>query len=246
MPELTYSSAKKTCAIMQPYLFPYIGYFQLIEKSEIFVFYDNASYIKSGWINRNLLANHGTKSRFTLPVLNSSSNTMICNIKCHVSDLWLSKLERTLWHFYRGAKHFRKASELTITVFSDFIDRTNTSIADISTASVKSVCEYIGLEKKFIKSSELSISNTKDKSDSLILICKTTSSSQYINMIGGSALYDKNYFKKSGINLVFLRPTLNPYYQGDYEFLPGLSVIDLLMHLDPQNIRQMVTEGAIT
>ena len=246
MLNLAYSSAKKTCAIMQPYLFPYIGYFQLIEKSEIFVFYDNACYIKRGWINRNSLSNYGTSSRFTLPVIKSSQNTMICNIKCHVSDLWLSKLEKTLWHFYRGAKYFRKASDLTITVFSDFIDKTNISIADISIASVKSVCEYIGLEKKFIKSSELSISNAQDKSDSLILICKRTSSSQYINMIGGSVLYDKNYFKKSGINLVFLRPTLIPYHQGDYEFLPGLSVIDLLMHLDPQNIHQMATEGTIT
>ena len=219
--------------------------FSINRKAEIFVFYDNTSYTKRGWINRNLLSNRGTKSRFTLPVLESSQNTMICNIKCHVSDHWLSKLEKTLWHFYSGAKYFRKASDLTITVFSDFIDRTNVSISDISIASVKSVCEYVGLEKKFIKSSQLSSSNTKNKSDSLIQICKRTGSSQYINMIGGSVLYDKNYFKESGVNLFFLRPTLKSYYQGDYEFLPCLSVIDLLMHLDPQDIHHMVSEGTI-
>ena len=65
-------------------------------------------------------------------------------------------------------------------------------------------------------------------------------------MIGGSLLYDKNYFRKSGIDLLFLRPKLNNYYQGDFAFLPGLSVIDLMMHLDREQIRHMVTDGFIT
>lgn len=246
MLNLALSPKKKACAVMQPYLFPYIGYFQLIEKSSTFVYYDDVSYIKKGWINKNTLSNRGKKTRLTLPVNKSSQNNLICNIKCHVSHFWFSKLEKTLWHFYKDAPNYSKVSELTLTVFSSFLDREDSFIADISIASIKIVCEYIGLERKFLKSSELTVSDTKNKSDRLILICKKTRINKYINMIGGSVLYDKHYFKKSGIDLVFLKPQLNPYYQGDFDFVPSLSVIDSMMHLDREHIQHMVADGIIT
>ena len=230
---------------MQPYLFPYIGYFQLIEKSNIFVYYDDVFYIKRGWINKNVLSNRGTKARFTLPVVQPSQNTLICDIKSHVSRIWLSKFEKSLWHFYKDAKHYSKISDIILTVFGAFLEKNDITIADISIASVKTVCEYIGIEKEFIISSELSVPDAQNKSDRLILICKKLNSN-HINMIGGSILYDRNYFRRSGIDLVFLKPKLTPYYQGDFEFLPGLSVIDLMMHLDRQQIQQMVTGGILT
>ena len=58
----------KRLAIMQPYIFPYIGYFQLIADVDIFIVYDNIKYTKKGWINRNRMLQYGKDIMFSLPL----------------------------------------------------------------------------------------------------------------------------------------------------------------------------------
>ena len=69
---------ERKVAIMQPYLFPYIGYFQLITAVDMFVLYDNIKYTKKGWINRNRLLQNGVDAMFSIPLKNAPDHLNVC------------------------------------------------------------------------------------------------------------------------------------------------------------------------
>src|SRR5688572_18113469 len=93
-------------AIMQPYFFPYLGYFQLIYASDKFVFYDDVNYIKSGWINRNRLLLNGEAKYFTVPLSGASSYSKISRVGINQQNpKWRSNMIDTFRMAYRHAEY---------------------------------------------------------------------------------------------------------------------------------------------
>lgn len=217
-------------AIMQPYIFPYIGYFQLLSAVDQFVFYDDVNFIKQGWINRNKILINGKESVFTIPIKKASSFELIIQTELHpqLYNKWLTKFFRTLNQSYGKSPYFDEVFPIIKRVFQQEFS----NISELSAHSVIEVSKYLELEKKF-HSSNIDFLETKglDRADRLIAITKKLSGVEYINALGGRELYHKSYFRQNQISLKFLEPKLITYNQLNTEnFTPGLSIIDILFN----------------
>lgn len=212
---------------MQPYLFPYIGYFQMIKHVDSFVFYDDVNFIKGGWINRNRILINKKDFLITVPLKNPSQNNLIKNIEISSSnyDTWKKKTLRAIEHSYRKASYFESTYHLISTVLNHKFEK----ISDLAIESITTVSSHLDLKVNFITSSEKYNNKTLERSDRLIDICNQENIKTYINPISGQELYNKEYFLRQKINLNFINPLPIKYHQFKNNFIPNLSIIDILM-----------------
>lgn len=227
-----------TIAIMQPYLFPYIGYFQLIKAVDKFVFYDDVNFIKRGWINRNRILVSGKDFMFTVPLQKTSQNNLILNsyIKQEAYNEWRDKLYVTIDLNYKKAPYFDDAFR----IITNVLNQNTTSISELAIESIKQVSEYLELNTLFIKSSETYNNRSLERQERLIAICKSENASHYVNAIGGQELYTKESFEKENIKLNFIKPLPIEYKQFNNDFVPWLSIIDVLMFNSKEEIKLML------
>lgn len=208
-------------AIMQPYFFPYIGYFQLINSVDTFVIYDDVNYIKGGWINRNYIISNNGKSIFTLPLISSSSNKKINEIEISKNH----KLIKTIEYNYKRAPYFQEIQP----VISDILNSESYNLAKFLENQIKIICKRLEIETKILVSSSLNKNNLLKGEEKVIDICKSLNATSYINSPGGKQLYSENKFFSEGIELRFIEPCIVPYTQYGSNFEKNLSVIDVLM-----------------
>ncbi len=216
-----------TLAIMQPYIFPYIGYFQLVQAADKFVFYDDVNFIRQGWINRNNLLLNGAPHLFTVPLEKQSPNNLINEVAISAAlyERWKDKFYKTLEQAYRKAPHYATVLELIKAVMESSV----THIGELAKKSIELTSRYMGLDTEFVQSSTL-YENAELKSATRVLdICAKEGATVYINPIGGQELYNKELFREHGIDLYFLKAGATPYTQLKNEFVPYLSIIDVLM-----------------
>src|SRR6266513_539316 len=214
-------------AIMQPYFFPYLGYFQLIFASDKFVFYDDVNYIKGGWINRNRILLDGESRFFTVPLRGASSFLPINRVGVNDQNpKWRGKMLDTLRMAYRSAPY----REIGVRLLGRVLASRCESIADLALASVQTVLEYLGLVRDFVPSSQAYNNQHLKAQDRILDICRKENADVYINAIGGANLYEADKFALQGCDLKFLRPQLPEYSQGAEHFVPGLSILDVIMH----------------
>ncbi|TAN68260.1 MAG: hypothetical protein EPN17_09500 [Methylobacter sp.] len=212
-------------AIMQPYLFPYIGYFQLLNAVDKFVFYDDVSFIKQGWINRNRLLISGVPRYFTIPISRASATKEIKDILISKKLRWQNKLSNTLYHSYSKAAYYPRINCL----FNDVILANECFIAEMAKHSIIAVAEYLGINASFISSSS-QYHNAELKGVNRILdICRQENADIYLNLPGGCKLYDHSMFARFGIELQIIQPSIDTYKQFNGAFHPGLSILDVLM-----------------
>ena len=223
-------------ALMQPYLFPYIGYFQLVSKVDRFVFYDDVNYIKNGWINRNRLGLNGEPRYFTVPLNNASPFQKICDVVIVPPAIWRRKLYESIRHSYSRAPHFAAVSTLVQRVF----DMDTCHIGQLAKTSVRKVAEYLDLATEFIDSSEPYDNSDLSGTKRVLDICIREQATAYYNVPGGRALYESASFAEHGVQLRFVEPLPFEYAQGGPGFLPSLSIIDVLMYNDPARVRGLL------
>lgn len=210
------------CAVMQPYIFPYLGYYQLVQASDVFIFYDDVTYIKQGYINRNSILANGAIQRFTIPVLNPSSNAIIHDLDYGDSK----KILKTFDQAYSRSLNFKDIFPIIEQVLTD----KNRSISHINRLSVELVFEYLGIDKIFKFASELDYNRDKDRADRLIELSKIFECDTYLNSMGGREMYTPAYFEKFDIKLGFIENHFLKYQQLKTDvFSPHLSIIDILM-----------------
>lgn len=219
---------------MQPYLFPYIGYFQMINAVDVFVFYDDVNYIKKGWINRNRILVNGKDKLFTIPLKDASQNKMINEVDIFLETPEVRKILETIKQNYKKAPFFSEVFPIIENVFSS----PSSTIGDLAKLSIKAVNEYLGITT-VLKRSSVDFADTKglERAERLVAICKKTEAEQYINAIGGQELYTKQYFASQGIDLKFIKSEPIVYKQFDNEFVPWLSIIDVLMFNSVEEIK---------
>lgn len=225
-------------AVMQPYLFPYLGYFQLIASVDVFVYYDDVNYIKGGWINRNRLLLNDAPFYFTVPCQQASPNKLICDIDTALNEKQGRKLLFLFSQSYARAPYVKQVMPILEDVFSTY----NANLSEFTIKSIMSVCEYLGIEKEWRVSSKQDYNSDLPREQRLIDICKTEGCNVYHNPIGGQELYTKEMFSPSGIELKFVKNHLPTYTQRKNEFVPGLSIIDILMFNDKKTVLQMMEQ----
>jgi hypothetical protein len=226
-------------AIMQPYIFPYLGYFQLVNCVDTFVFYDDVNFIKRGWINRNKILINGKEVLLSFPCVKPSQNKLIKDVEINFGSKEYLKIFETIKQSYKNAPYYIQVTNLLELIFKKEYE----NISELASTSVIMISEYLNLNTEFLYSS-ISFKETKgqDRADRLINITKSQGRHHYVNALGGQEIYSQSHFLKKGIKLNFLRPTIQPYKQFDNEFISNLSIIDVLMFNSTEKVKYMLNE----
>ena len=229
-------------AIMQPYLFPYIGYFQLINAVDVFVLYDDVNFRKQSWINRNKIMLNGKEHTFTIPCRGVSSNKLINEIELDKTKDFALNFFKLIQHGYEKKAPFY---EETLAVLKKVFNTSEQySIADLNYSSIVHICEYLDIQTEIKIASEAVPQTRKLKGVNRIYsICKAYNALTYLNAQGGTELYNKSDFSKEGLKLHFLIPKTNAleYKQlNTAAFTPWLSIIDVLMNNSKSQCQKML------
>ncbi len=223
---------------MQPYFFPYLGYFQLISAVDKFIIYDDVNYINRGWINRNNILINGKANLINVPLSNASQNKLIKDTFVVDDIKWKKKLIKTVEQSYLKAPYF----ENTILILKQTLNEGVNNISSLNHLSIKLICNYLEIETEIINSSTRYNNCEIRGQDRIINICKKENATHYINPIGGLSMYENNKFISHNLILSFLQPHLVPYKQYKNEFVPGLSIIDSLMFCSKSEIRDTLLQ----
>ncbi|GAA4267999.1 WbqC family protein [Hyunsoonleella aestuarii] len=222
-------------AIMQPYFFPYIGYFQLIHAVDIFVIYDDVNFIKQSWITRNNILVKNEAFRINLIVEGASSYKKINQISRIVENKkWLKTIEQS----YRKAPFFSAVYPLV----REIALNEEKSISRFLMMTLQRIAQYLDIQTTFKLSSELKKDDNLKAQDKVIAICKALNAIHYINATGGQNLYNKDDFNANQITLNFINTKPITYKQYDNQFIPWLSIIDVLMFNEKDEVKELLKQ----
>lgn len=227
--------------IMQPYFFPYLGYFSLINHSDEIILLDTVQFIRHGWIERNRILKPGDGWQYiSIPLEKHSRETLIKDIRIVNGEEWTQRIIRQLEHYKKKAPNYIS----TIDFVRDSLNFNTDSITDLNMHLLKETCNYLSIGSKIEVFSEmkLKIEPINGPGDWALNISRSLQATEYINPIGGVEIFDRQAFNKAGIKLSFLKINLNKYNQGRGEFESGLSIIDIMMFNSPEEIRRLLNE----
>lgn len=222
--------------IMQPYFFPYIGYWQLLNAVDRYVILDDVNFIKKGWINRNRILNTDKDEFIRITVEKISQNRRINEHYLFEKDKCFELLLKTIRENYSKAPYFDRVYALIEHILSFEGD----NVADFLSFQIAEICRYLNIHTEIMRSSMLQKDESLKAQDRIIDVCRRLGADEYYNAIGGAELYDSESFMRAGIQLHFLRAKLSEYKQFGAPFIPGLSIIDVMMFNDRDAVMQQL------
>lgn len=217
---------------MQPYFFPYIGYFQLIHAVDTYINLDHVSFMKRSYMTRNTLKNN---TPINISVSGGSQNKSCKEVTVLADKKWFSTFSKTLETLYRKELNYASILKEIIEPWKNNIELLNRplSISEFNFSSIYYICEYLECTRRFYSSAGIT---DKKKNEGLQDIAKHYKADTYINAIGGQKLYTKEDFASQGINLYFIK-------MGDVEFdNQYASILDLLFRYPKEHIKQQLTK----
>lgn len=232
-------------AIMQPYFFPYLGYFQLIKNSDTFILLDDVQYIRHGWVNRNRILKPEQDWQYILvPLQEHEQTTLIKEIKVQDNDIWKDKILRQIQHYKRKSPFYLNTKIL----LEECFNHTDTSITRLNGFYLEKVCNYIRLPLNLKISSleNYNYSNVHTAGDWALKICQQIEGTEYLNPINGKEIFNPQDFSNANIELCFLNCTDISYSQRRNGIIElGLSIIDVLMFNSPEQIHNLLEKCEI-
>lgn len=231
-------------AVMQPYFFPYIGYFQLINAVDLFVVYDDGLMFEAGYIRRNSIMSHDHQGRqpIILPKNHSTSYRRINETDRADSKKDIRKILTTLKIVYSKAPYLAQV----LPMIEDIFNYPERNLVKFLMYELQSVCRYIGITTRFALSSEVSKEGLEHVEEKVFRICDHFGIHDYINPIGGTEFYKKEYWAENGVLLSFIHRNEEICYQQFKEpFVKDLSIIDIMMFNSPEEIRKLLKQYTI-
>lgn len=225
-------------ALMQPYFFPYLGYFQLIHSVDEFVIFDQTQYIRRSWITRNRILNaHKESIYINVPVYKAPRETKIKDIHINHENNWQEKIIQQL-QYYKNAPNFNEVLEFVRECLNIKIE----CISQFNTMIIKKTCNLFNINTNITVLSEKlpSIKKANEADEWGIITTKALHGTTYNNAIGGKEFYDPQKYIDNGLDIQFIQPTLKPYNQFNQKFISGLSIIDIMMFNDVDTINKMM------
>jgi len=211
---------------MQPYFFPYLGYFQLISAVDIWVNMDHAAFKKKGFMHKNTLKDD---QPIRVPLIGASQNLNTREIGVNLDPKLWSKLRNTLHHKYHKAPYYERA----MSFLNAALESAPTSLAALNFELITALVKYLGMDTTLV---ETSIGRTqKSKADGMIDIAQQFGATTIINPIGGQAIYEKGYFQERGIRLQFIKMRLEGAH---YEY----SIFHHLCYSTPEDLKRLLGE----
>ena len=202
-------------AIMQPYLFPYLGYFQLINSVDTFIILDDVNYITRGWINRNKIMINGAEKYITIPLEKQSQNKLICDQYFYWDDQWKNKILKSIRHAYGKALFYCEIFPMINFLFEN---KGHQSLSEFNYQCLKTISDRLEINVKYNFSSKCDSATDKKNSKRIVNLCQKFHTDIYVNAIGGKELYTQKDFYP--ITLRFIKRLDNEN---------NLSIIDILM-----------------
>lgn len=221
-------------AIMQPTYFPWLGYFAMIDSVDVFVFLDSVQLVKRSWQVRNRIKQNDRELMLAIPVHTDCRDTRICDALI-VETQWKDKHLKTIAQSYAKTPYYDEIMPLINKVFSI----KNNNLASFNESIIVEISDYLGIETKFYKSSELKeLEGTKDQL--LVNICKALEINTYLSARGSADYIERDNeagaFADSGIVLEYQNYNHPTYNQVGKEFLPYMCIVDALFNCGKQTI----------
>ena len=223
----------------QPYFIPYIGYWQLINSVDVFKISDDYNYIKHGWISKNRILVNGKPSDFRIELSKASSNKLITDIE--LGEISVKNKLKALMFAYGKAPYYENGIELMKEIF----DCDDKNLADYLTNSIKVVCNYLDINTKIIRTSDFEGNSNFKREYRIFDLCERIGATEYHNAIGGQALYTYEQFREHGIELGFIKTGDIKYKQFNNEFVPNLSILDVIMFNSKDEIKDMLNDYTV-
>jgi hypothetical protein len=230
-------------AIMQPYFFPYIGYFQLLANCDKFIFFDIVKYNKRSWMARNRIMHPRKLLDFQyvgVPIIKSNNQVLINDVKINQSINWKQKIIGQLT-VYKSLK--APFYEDVIMLVNDIFSKDFNELFELNVYAISAIFDYLGINFEYDIASELNLSfdSVKEPGDWALFISSELGATEYVNPCGGYDIFDDNLFNKNSIKLSFIKSKLSKYNQSwRKDFLEGLSMIDVLMFNSKSDILEML------
>ncbi len=221
---------------MQPYFFPYIGYWQLVHAADRFIFYDDVNYIVRGWVNRNRVLVNNEPKWVTVPLQGASQNRKICDTFLDPSPQWRVRTLKTIKSAYGRAPFFEEVFPMV----EGLIGHQAVNLSDYLTHQIIALARFMDLNTEFLQSSSRHSSIRSSGQQRILDICKAEGADTYVNAKGGRSLYSRESFEDTGIDLRFVTPRLAPHSvadKADGQYISDLSIIDALMQVGPHSMR---------
>ncbi len=223
-------------AAMQPYFFPYLGHFDLINQADVWIVYDVAQYIRHGWVNRNRVLHPVSGWQYILvPLRKHPYTTPINQIEIASKMDWKTQFFRRLQHYHTDAPHYSSVIDFLEGCLSGAGD----NLARLNVELFRRTCCRLGIDKPIYVFSEmgLPVEQYNSPQDLALRICRVVGASEYINPPGGAGLYSAERFAEHGIKLTIQSFTNMPYDCGRFRYEPALSIIDVMMWNSPERIK---------
>jgi len=229
-------------ALMQPYFFPYLAYFDIINSVDKWIVFDTAQYIHSGWIHRNRIL-HATRGwqYIIVPIKKHSHKTLIKDIMIDNEQNWKRKIIGKQKHYKKNAPYFDETLafvEDCLATEENFISRLNVSILD-------KVCKRLGIcfYYSFLSEMNMELRPVERPGDWGLRLSEKMAAEEYVNAPGGAHLFDEYNFRQSNVKLTFRKLPTFEYSCSAYDFIPNLSIIDLFMWNKPEAIKQYLDKN---
>jgi hypothetical protein len=227
---------------MQPYFFPYLGYFDLINYSNRWIIFDTVQYIRHGWINRNRILKPREDWQYILaPLEKHQREILIKDVKISANQDWKTRLSAQIQHYKKKAPYFFKTYKLVeecLAVKEHLISRLNTAI-------LKKVCHHLGIqfEYEYLSKMMLKQKSVKEPGDWALHISDELGAKEYVNPPGAVEIFDSSKFKELGIKLTIRHLPVLEYDCQGYDFIPNLSIIDVLMWNSPDKVKEFLDKN---
>lgn len=221
---------------MQPYFFPYLGYFDLIFNVDKWIVFDTPQYIKGGWVNRNRVLHPDKGWRYlSVPLNKHPADTPINKITICETEDWRSDMVRHLYHYKKWAPFYKKANGIV----EECIAKNDSYLFRLNIRALEMICLYLEIPFQYSVFSQigLGIEGDIEAGEWSLKISEALGASVYINPPGGRNLFDAQAFEKKGVTLVIREFENMTYSTNPYNFEPAMSIIDVMMWNSPQQIK---------
>ena len=231
-------------SIHQPNFFPWLGFFQKIARADIFVFLDAVPFPRTSrgnWANRTRLLINGEGKWLTCPVSRENPNPLIRDVVMSAHAPWQAKLQSTLIHHYGKHKHFEQIFPLV----SKLLEQPVNNLASFNETCITSVANWLNLEPRFIRQSQLTSEGVFNLQGSrrLAAICHELKADTYLAGDGSQGYEDEKAYSTLGIKLIYNNFNAKPYHQKrSPNFVAGLSILDALFNLGKDTV-QLLEKG---
>lgn len=213
-----------TLVVLQPSYLPWLGYFDQIRRSDVFVFYDTVQFDRRGWRNRNRIKGCAGKPLWLTVPVHASRESRICEVEIERGGRWVSKHLQSLRHHYAKAPYTARYLPELEALLSAGWER----IADLDIALTRLMCDWMGYESRFVRASEVEVQGCRN--ERLLAYCRHFGATRYLSGDSARGYLDVDLFRSNGVEVVWQDYHHPVYAQQHGAFVSHLSALDLLLN----------------